>query len=156
MPLTTTSYVDVAEANEYFAERLESDAWTAAASVSGKQLASLKQATRMINQLNFVGRKAEDIQENEFPRDDETTIPREVKMATCEIAIALLRKVSLQTTSQTVGLTSKSVGDASQSFADSTAGMSIFSIAGNTNSMEAYRLLRPWLYPSTQVDLIRV
>jgi hypothetical protein len=82
-----TSYCTIAEANTYFATHIFADSWTDNA---GKQQIALDHATKLINNLPIRGTKADENQENEFPRYNDTGIPTPVKEACAEIALALL------------------------------------------------------------------
>ena len=86
--MTTTPYVSIGDADAYFDERLNSGVWEDAS--DDDKLKSLKMATRSINNLQYLGVKADSSQENEFPRGGQTDVPQEVKDATCEIALSLL------------------------------------------------------------------
>ena len=90
------SYVTVAQADTYFAGRLNASAWTE----SGDQEAALIHATRWLDHFDYRGERAVPRQPLKWPREfvyDEdgyelplATIPREVRDATCEAALALL------------------------------------------------------------------
>jgi len=103
-----STYASVVEAQAYFDERLNENAWTdASPQDKGKSLVA---ATRIIDRLNFKGCKttvydlvtanaeatqeeinaASAAQELQFPRDTDTDIPIEIKYACYEIAYALL------------------------------------------------------------------
>ncbi len=90
---STSSYVDVAEAETYFAVRMNSDAWDA--EDDDLKTKCLIQATRTIDTLWFAGDKSVSTQELEFPRNGETLVPAEVKIACCELAIDLLEGVDM-------------------------------------------------------------
>lgn len=96
----SNSYVSEAEAEDYFAARLFSTAWTGAASADTKR-AALVMATRRIEQVRFSGTRASDTQALQWPRfnvwdhDTGTTladdvIPQAVKFATYELALSYL------------------------------------------------------------------
>ena len=87
-PDTGNSYIDIATGESYFAKKLNKSAWDDATN-SDKALAIL-QSTLIIDQLNFVGEKADSDQNRQFPRKDDTTVPEAIKNATAEIALALL------------------------------------------------------------------
>lgn len=81
-------YETVANANTYFLSRLHVFSW-ADSSDAEKEIA-LKEATARIDRLRFSGDKTVEAQTNEFPRDDETEVPDDIKIACCEIAFSLL------------------------------------------------------------------
>ncbi len=98
----TNSYLNATEADAYFADRLNSSVWTS----STEKDQALIQATKMIDNLKFIGMKAVITQPLMFPRipvhfnhritRDEyglysTTYPQRLKEAVCELAIWLLQ-----------------------------------------------------------------
>ena len=82
------AYETVENADTYFASRLHVYSWTDA--VTADKTAALAEATARIDRLRFSGGKTDDEQDNEFPRDDETEVPDDIKIACCEVAFALL------------------------------------------------------------------
>jgi len=111
---TANSYISVAEADDYFAAHLESSFWSISAA---KKQAALVQATNRIDREKFGGQLTNRIvQKLQFPRSyvltrdtrtspvatfetlgyyyrDPNTIPNEIKQATCEMALYLLKRV---------------------------------------------------------------
>ena len=83
-----TYYGTESDGTIYFSERLGSDAWTDASSTD--RVKALKQSTRIIDNMKFVGLKLDEDQEHQFPRGDDETVPEDIEFATYEIAIALL------------------------------------------------------------------
>lgn len=101
-------YSTLSKANEYFDNRLHETAWSKA-TVTNRQKA-LTAATRIVDQLNFKGRKAtvhtllkakplatdeeirvaEAAQALEFPRGADTKVPETINMAVYEVAYNLL------------------------------------------------------------------
>lgn len=91
---TSNSYLTVAEADDYFASRLNSTAWTGAATATKE--AALVQAARRIDQEKFSGIKSVAAQSMLFPRGplfdaegrqlSNTVIPKYVQYAVCELA----------------------------------------------------------------------
>lgn len=82
------SYVTPAEAQNYFDGRLHTDNWDTAEATD--RLKSIRMATRLIDRLNFQGEMTDPMQENQFPRGGDETVPQAIKDATCELALALL------------------------------------------------------------------
>lgn len=66
-PPTINTYVSLPEAEQYFSVRLNSDSWYNA--VQKDKIAALTMATMDINQLNFIGCKADPSQPLAFPRN---------------------------------------------------------------------------------------
>lgn len=110
------SYVSVADADDFFAAHLESSFW---AIPTAKKQAVLVQATNRIDREKFGGQLTQrNTQRLQFPRSyvlsrdtvmvnpdfndaynayyfrNPTTIPLEVKQATCEMALYLLKRAS--------------------------------------------------------------
>lgn len=94
-------YVDILEAQAYFDDvRMNAEAWYN--SNSDQQLKALKNATLMIDRLNFKGAKVNVSQVREFPRIAgrrrsehvvylvPVEIPDDIKIACCELALTLL------------------------------------------------------------------
>ena len=86
---SNATYVTVAEAEAYFATRLNSDWWTEC-DLNEKERALIT-STQRIDTLAFSGYRTVSTQELKFPRSGETTIPDGVKIACCELALALIQ-----------------------------------------------------------------
>ena len=133
------SYIDIEEADEYFAGRLHAESWGQADDETKEK--ALKQATREIDRQPLKGRKATDTQELAFPRYPDTEIPEAVKEACCEEALALLERGNSQRRKlQQEGVQSITLGNMSETYA-AGAGKGIL-------SQEAKELLKPWLLGS--------
>jgi hypothetical protein len=129
-------YVSLAEANEYFSDRLHADAW-ADASDADKDKA-LAMAAKAIDRQPLKGRKTDPSQPLAFPRYPDTEIPTTVKEACCEEALALLERGNSQRRRlQQEGVQSFTLGNMSETYA-AGAGKGLL-------SQEAKELLRPWL-----------
>ena len=93
---TANSYVSVTEADDYFAAHLDSNFWPTAA--KDKQ-AALVMATNRIDAEPFQGHRTDLTQALQWPRSwvvardfvDSDTIPRELKIATFEMALHYLK-----------------------------------------------------------------
>ena len=130
------SYVSLAEANEYFSDRLRADAW-AETSDADKDKA-LAMAAKAIDRQPLRGRKTETGQALAFPRYPDTEVPEVVKEACCEEALAMLERGNSQRRKlQQEGVQSFSLGNMSETYA-AGAGKGLL-------SQEAKELLRPWL-----------
>lgn len=99
LALNDNSYIDVAGAELYFADRLNTTAWDGA--TAGDKSASLIQATKAIEAMKFLGTRYDSTQKLSFPRDgiyvdgilmDATVVPENVKEAVCEYAILMLQE----------------------------------------------------------------
>lgn len=148
------SYVDLAGADAYFANRLHAEAWTSAQ--ESDREAALIMATRRIDSIpGLAGRKYNERQPLAFPRIKNGVItgrwvdgkwvigvPQEVIEATCEEALALLEMTPGDLDRQKrihAGVVSYSVGDASESYRDRGGDRT------GLASPEARRLLAPWI-----------
>ncbi len=152
--VATVPYATESEADVHFGERTDTSAWDSAASPD--KVKALKEATRIIDDLNYVGEKNDPVnQVREFPRNDDTVVPEEVQRATAEVAIALLQGDNLNAINNTVGKTAESVGDASVSY-DKGARQRLLAVNFGLPSAEAARLLREWIIDPREVDLERV
>ena len=130
------SYIDIEEANEYFAGRLHAESW-GQADDSTKEKA-LKQATKIIDRQRLNGRKTNPSQPLAFPRYPDAETPQNVKEACCEEALAILESGNSQRRKlQQEGVQSFSLGNMSETYAPG-AGKGIL-------SQEAKELLQPWL-----------
>ena len=130
------SYIDIEEANEYFAGRLYAESWGETSDADKEK--ALRQATKEIDRQLLKGRKATDTQELAFPRYPDTEVPGAVKEACCEIALALLERGNSQRHKlQQEGVQSFTLGNMSETYAPG-AGRGLL-------SQEAKELLRPWL-----------
>lgn len=148
----TVPYIDVPEADQHFAERLKTDEWDNAS--AGDKTASLKQATRMLNDLSYVGQKTDEDQDNEWPRNGDP-IPFQIKQATAEVALALLKGFDIDTLEQqSLGKTSESTGDASVSYgADGLRALTKRNLG--LSSPSAARLIRPFVTDRREFRLDR-
>ncbi len=98
----SNSYITVADATTYFDNRLDASDWTAA--TADNKAAALITATSWLDTVDFYGDRSATTQALKWPRTDVTCdgveatasfIPREIKDATCEAALALLRNPTM-------------------------------------------------------------
>jgi hypothetical protein len=86
------AYADVTFANTYFKRKLYTQPWDEA--TNAQQEAALQEAALRMDRLNFRGAKAVSTQTLEWPRINtsfsETVVPDDIKIANCEVALALL------------------------------------------------------------------
>jgi hypothetical protein len=130
------SYIDIDGADEYFAGRLCTEQWGETSDADKEK--ALRQATKEIDRMPLIGRKAVSEQVLAFPRHPEIKIPEAVKAACCEIALALLERGNSQRRKlQQEGVQSFTLGNMSETYAPG-GGRGLI-------SQEAKELLRPWL-----------
>lgn len=166
------SYISVADADAYFADRLGSGAWSG----PDKQKV-LMAATRAVERLTFVGTRKEALQSLQFPRcytvpssprtpslatdglsgyfsgtptreECETEVPKAVKDAVCEEALAILEsagdaQAELRGKLQRQGVTSIKIGSTSESYGHTPR--SVSALLTDLTSGEAEALLFPYL-----------
>lgn len=145
-----SNYATAAEGDAYFATRLRTRAWDEA--TSGDQDKALAMATRIIDQLNFLGTKTEEEQENQFPRDDDDTVPTAIRDACLEIALALLDGVDPGKEYENLFKTSNSYGGVRTTFDTDVAPAHV--VAG-VPSFDAWKLLLPYLRDPKAIKLRR-
>src|SRR5581483_11098509 len=81
-------YTDTTEADIYFLTRVNVPLWSSTS--PDQKLSALRDATRLIDRLNYAGCKTDSSQLLQFPRGDDRDVPADIKIATCEIAYKLL------------------------------------------------------------------
>jgi hypothetical protein len=169
------TYASVVEAQAYFDERLNENAWTDASPQD--RIKSLVAATRIIDRLNFKGYKKtvydylnglEDLsqadqaeinaasasQELQFPRDTDTDIPIEIKYACYEIAYALLDGIDPDLELENLAIISH--GYASVRTTYSRSHNPPEHLNAGVPSATAWRFLRPFLREPGGIILSRV
>jgi hypothetical protein len=110
-------YGSIISAETYFGNRLNSDYWTNA--VTSDKRKALVSATLAIDRLNFVGKKVNDKQKLEFPREPDVQVfdypwgiapepdkrtPEDIKQATYEIALKFLSGVDPDMEAENAGI----------------------------------------------------
>lgn len=143
-----SNYCTEAEATTYFSGRLNTDAWDTA--VSGDRTKALTQATTIINQLNFLGEKTDENQDNQFPRNEDASIPSDIKNACAEIALALLDGIDPEKEFELASIQQ-------HSFGGTKAVKNIIPehIGAGVPSITAWRFLRPYLRDMYSIQLDR-
>lgn len=147
-----SSYVDLIFANLYFQnERLGSELWFEEGSENRER--ALTQATRLMDTLNYHGCRTDSNQENEFPRNADTEIPKVIKQACCEIAFALLDGRDVEMDAEQTDATAASFGGGTVRVdPDIVNQAKIHSIP----SASAWALIRPYLRAGDTITLSRV
>lgn len=145
-----TPYVTLEEAQSYFDERLNSEAWDEATDVD--RLKALKTATRAINNLRFVGSKAILTQENEFPRLGMTVVPTAIKEATCELALQLLDVVDPNLEIENIAVVGEGYSVAKTNY---DRDFVLTHIRNGIPSSEAWAKLLPYLASPLNIRLVR-
>jgi len=151
------SYIDAAEANDYFLTRLNSDAWfnepDGTSSTPDRKVQALETATRAIDLLRYKGAKTDPDQLNQFPRNGETVIPVAIKLATAELALSFLEGLDPSMEYEAMSINSQTYANVRSSY-DRTSLPE--HIAAGVPSITAWRYLTPYLACFTNVKLTRV
>lgn len=151
-----TPYITIEEAQLYFDERLDTEAWDLASNTD--RLKALKQATRAIDALPLIGFKTVTSQELEFPRTLPETrtslgIPQAIKDACAEIAISLLSGVRPEIEFDNLRVTTQGFGQVrSTKTSESVPEHVVAGIASST----AWQYLKPYVRDSKQIEMSRV
>jgi hypothetical protein len=169
-------YGTLAEANEYFDNRLFEEAWYDAA--ANDRPKALIKATQIIDYLNFKGfkatvydimydydgsfldpseeeiREAEQEQELEFPRGEDVDVPDPIKLACWEIAYALLDGADSDLDIENLGVSSQAYASVRTTYARSQA--QVEHLMHGVPSATSWRYLKPFLRDADEVKLSRV
>lgn len=134
------SYISIADADEYFAARLRSDAWHGA--TEDEKAQALITATKQIDRIAFRGTKKSSSQVLAFPRYPNIEVPQRVKDAVCEEGFAILKGVAKRIELQQQGVKQAMVGNIMEIY----TGNKIKLI-----SPQARELLRPYMIGSVRI-----
>lgn len=171
-------YGTISEANTYFGERLYTDAWDQA--TADNRVKALKQATRIIDSLNYKGVKAtvydilydadgdrvspeptedqiitaDQTQELEFPRGKDASVPEEIEWATYELAFALLEGFNPDNAADELRVIKQSYASVGTTYAEDDISMEylLFGIPNGT----VWRWIKPRLVDSRSIKIRRV
>jgi hypothetical protein len=169
-------YGTLVDANEYFDNRLFEEAWFDA--IASDRPKALIKATQIIDALNFKGdkhsvyeimydadgneldvtdeeiREAEESQELEFPRGEDTEVPEPILVACWEIAQALLDGIDPDLDVENLGIVSQGYASVRTTYARSQA--QVEHLMHGVPSATAWRYLKPFLRDADSVKLSRV
>jgi len=143
-------YMLLPDADYYFNERLNNDAWFAES--DSKRLRALMTATRYIDRLNYHGCKTVATQFLEFPRNGGTTTPEDVQFACCEIAYNLLDGRDPEFESEHIHLTQSNISSIKINKDVDNIPMHVLY---NIPSSLAWAYLRPYLVDTQTLQLQR-
>jgi len=170
----STPAARLAEASEYFAQRLHETAWTGASDADREK--ALIAARGIIDTLNYKGvkhsvytlcgssdpsgvapenlRAAEASQPLEFPRGDDTVVPEAVRIAEYEIAYALLDGKDPELELENLAISAMGYGAVKSSY--ERGQLPIEHVVNMVPSSIAWRLLKPFLRDSDALKLSRL
>jgi len=140
--------VTLEEAQLYFDSKINSQSWDQQIPLQQK---ALNNAERILNALRFNG--VANALPDQFPRDDNTTVPVAIQNAICEIAYALLDGVDPELEIQSLSLTKQTIASASTTFDHS---VDIERIMAGVPSAVAWGLLLPYLNRADGFTIRRV
>lgn len=146
-----SDYNTDSEVDTFMSNRLRTGAWDTAE--GGDKNASRAMSTAIIDRLAYLGVKVTTAQVNEFPRDDDSVVPQEIKDAHSLICLALLDGKDPEMEFENLTLIihqfgqTKSVYDRSQLPPHILAGVPSF---------EAWTILKPYLRDGSQISLQRI
>lgn len=145
------TYGTLQEAHNYLSRKLNNEAWLEA--IPEKRLAAITEATRIIDTLNFRGKKYISTQLLQFPRTNDTTVPYDIKIACYEIALRLLDGFDPEYEVENLGSTNQGVGGLRDTYDRSFV---LEHIRSGVPSPRAWALLKPYLVDPRTVIISRV
>lgn len=139
-------------ATEYFKYSLRSEPWDCNGDT--RRTKALVEATRSIEKLNFESTKEDPTQDMQFPRKaDPGVIPKDIEHATYELALSLLDGVNPDIEYENLSMTSQNISGIKSTYTrDSKDDHIICGIV----SINAWRLLLPYLRDNNTINIIRV
>ena len=144
------NYYTIAEADAYFATRVNSNLWTD--SSNADKTKALTQATRIIDSLAYSGEQTDSDQENEFPRGGDTTAPEKIGFACAEIAFALLDDVDPEQEFDNLRMVAQGYANVRSTY--DIKRVPLHTAAGVPSST-AWRYLSPYLADSRLINVNR-
>jgi hypothetical protein len=172
MAITVSYYGTIYEADAYFAARLHEQTWSESEATDREK--ALWAAALIIDALNFKGDKhsvyealqadpnssaetirvADGSQVLEFPRDADTEVPEEIRIASYEVAYSLLDGKDPDLELEALGIISHSFQGTSTSYSRNQ--VPIENIINGVPSPQAWRLLRAYLREDDAIILSRI
>jgi hypothetical protein len=156
-----SAYVTLDEATTYFNTKLNNRVWLN--SDQTKRQNSLYEATKLIDVLNFAGKKTSPTQPLEFPRSGigsflftaipDTVVPQRIQDACCEIAYELLDGFDPNIEASNLTMSHFSYG---QMKATKEVGAVLEHRVHGIPSMLAWTWLKPFLRDQGSLNLVRV
>lgn len=152
MPTAITPYCTSAEATNLLYNFYSQYAiWNATTSeVTRSQY--LAEATLIIDRLNLKGEKTSSTQLREFPRDDDVSVPDDIKMATALITAALLDGADPQKDLESAMMGSFAIGNVRTTYDRTNIPEHI--LAGVPSAL-AWKYLRPYLQDNKELVISR-
>lgn len=146
-----SNYASIVQADAILAVRLGVELWDAATDTM--KTAGLTEATEAINNLAFIGEKADETQVNEFPRGTDTDVPDAIITACAYEAFARVDRIDAEEEIRALSEVGGGIGKIRHSSRETPASAHI--LAG-IMSVRAWRLLLPFINKRVKLNLIRV
>jgi hypothetical protein len=146
-----TPYLTVEQAQVFFNDRLNTYAWDNAS--DPERLKALKESTRRIDRLDYLGEKLDPDQVLEFPRDHQTEVPNAIEEACCLIALALLDGADMTIEDQNLSVVTQAFSNARTTYETSVRRDYI---RHGIPSPEAWQCLLPYLSDGREIQIHRV
>lgn len=144
-------FIDLTDANTYFTTRLNTEAWDGA--TDDEKTAGLTMATKAMDTLNYLGDMADEDQELQFPRGDDSTVPVSIQEACAEEAMALLDGRDPELEFENLDMKAQGYSNVRSTYNRESPSENI--LAG-IMSVIAWRLIKPYLRDNLSVELHRV
>ena len=145
------SYITLNDANTYFESRYGVDSWDEAE--DSDKTKALAEATIRIDRLNFIGKKADNDQELQFPRYDDTVVPNDIQYACAEVAFALLDGIEPEREIELLSMKSQGLASARSTYDRTFVPEHL--LAGIPSAL-AWQYLKPYLIDPENVAITRV
>lgn len=146
----TPYYGTIALADSYFQYKLNTDDWDNATDIQKKS--ALVEASRAIDQLNYIGAMLDEDQGLEFPRDYQDEVPKNVTFAAYEIALKLLNGIDPETERDNLTTTHRGFGQIRVNY---DRGFVPSHIVHGIASSAAWNLLLPYMSDPNEVIIRR-
>lgn len=153
MSTNFATYATVAEADDYLS-RLYGDVYDNWLSLSEENREkAIFTATRRIDRLPLVSYPADPDQGAHFPIAGQTVVPDDVKWACAELAATLADNRDLQMDYEEIAISSHKLGKVG---VNRDTDVRLPHVLAGIPSLEAWRLLRPFIRVNQNINLLRV
>jgi len=143
-------YGTITDADTYLQTRLNTELWETATDID--KTAAITEATFLIDRLNYTGAKAVASQADEFPRDDDTTVPTDIEYAAYEIAYKLLEGADVDLEIENIRNASLQYESVHETY---QRGIVADHLAAGIPSARAWLYLKPYLADPYQLTISR-
>lgn len=146
-------YGSVSAANTYFSDYFSTEAWDNA--TTAMKTKALNSASRDVDNLNFVSEKVEEDQQHEWPRKyiNNSETPDDIVYATYEQAKAYLEGKEQDAEYEGAIMSSQDFGPVRTTYNRNMN--SPVHVRSGILSISAWRLLRPFLRSTRNIELVR-